>query len=445
MNTVVSSEQHELNAQIQQAQTKLDDLKKILESAIDVLDATTAQTSKYQKLTEVAAQLEQLQDSGAGELFWADKFASEDEFLQHIQSLHNKVKIFFESIDKCKDKKSEIEQQIKEAGRGLALLHDDLQAQIELEDDSENDFAVVREVQHFNYRPILMPWNTDGEDEKRSRRYLLVAVLYSILGALVIPGLQLPVPDKDEIVEIPERLTKFIKRKEKKEEPKPEAKAKAPTNTASKTKATNKEVKEARKKAEKTGLLAFKNNFADLMEDASETRLGANAKLSNRTSRSKSSSRSLISAQAKSGSSGINTASLSREVGEASDKIGAVKFTRMTSDIGTAFDDRPLASGPGPSRTDEEIQIVFDRYKAVLYRIYNRELRKNPTLQGKMVLRITILPDGTVSACKVESTDLDSASLSAKITKRVLRFNFGAKKDVQKITILYPIDFLPAS
>jgi hypothetical protein len=31
-----------------------------------------------------------------------------------------------------------------------------------------------------------------------------------------------------------------------------------------------------------------------------------------------------------------------------------------------------------------------------------------------------------------------------KIVARVKRFNFGPKDDVPKITILYPIDFLPA-
>ena len=62
-----------------------------------------------------------------------------------------------------------------------------------------------------------------------------------------------------------------------------------------------------------------------------------------------------------------------------------------------------------------------------------------------MVLRITILPNGKVSKCKVESTDLDSALLSTKIVERVNRFNFGAKESVPTITILYPIDFLPAS
>ena len=105
---------------------------------------------------------------------------------------------------------------------------------------------------------------------------------------------------------------------------------------------------------------------------------------------------------------------------------------------------RPLSDGPGPGRTDEEIQIVFDRYKAALYRIYNRELRNDPTLRGKILLRINIETDGAVSLCNVESTDLASAGLVSKIVERVKRFNFGPKDGVPTITILYPIDFLPA-
>jgi len=45
--------------------------------------------------------------------------------------------------------------------------------------------------------------------------------------------------------------------------------------------------------------------------------------------------------------------------------------------------------------------------------------------------------------CKVESTDLASPELVAQIVERVKRFNFGLKEGVPKITILYPIDFLP--
>ncbi len=139
---------------------------------------------------------------------------------------------------------------------------------------------------------------------------------------------------------------------------------------------------------------------------------------------------------------------MSRNAGGGGKELAGVGFSRVESSIGEgvyAGDDRPLSGGAGPSRTDEEIQIVFDRYKAALYRIYNRELRKNPTLQGKMVLRLTIEPDGNVSACSVDSSDMDAPSLNESISARVRKFNFGAKDGVPSVTILYPIDFLPAS
>lgn len=80
-----------------------------------------------------------------------------------------------------------------------------------------------------------------------------------------------------------------------------------------------------------------------------------------------------------------------------------------------------------------------------MYRIYNRELRKNPTLQGKMVLRLTIEPNGKVSACSVDSSDMESPSMDKNIVARVKKFNFGAKEGVPTITILFPVDFLPAN
>ena len=88
---------------------------------------------------------------------------------------------------------------------------------------------------------------------------------------------------------------------------------------------------------------------------------------------------------------------------------------------------------------------MFDRYKDTLYRIYNRELRKDSFLKGKLVLQLTIEPDGSVSNCKVKSSELNSEELEKKIIARVMRFNFGKKKDAKPLTILYPINFLPAT
>ena len=44
-----------------------------------------------------------------------------------------------------------------------------------------------------------------------------------------------------------------------------------------------------------------------------------------------------------------------------------------------------------------------------------------------------------------ESTDLASPELVKKIVARIKRFNFGPKEGVPKVTILYPIAFLPAT
>ena len=70
---------------------------------------------------------------------------------------------------------------------------------------------------------------------------------------------------------------------------------------------------------------------------------------------------------------------------------------------------------------------MFDRYKAALYRLYNRELRKDPTLRGQMVLRLTIEPDGSVSLCQLQASDMNAPELSAQVVDRVRTINFGAK------------------
>ncbi len=440
MNSVVSLEQKNITIKISDAEQCRDKLKEELCRVEAELESASSQITIYQRLAEVSDQLEKLHELGAGELFWQDKYTNEEELLEHVAGLRNKAKLFNDEVALVHDKKTKLEKLVEEAGYEVGYLKEELEIEKYNQAERKNDFVVNRDYKPSSFRPVIMPWDNKGEDEKRFKKYLLVAFLYSILFALIIPGWQLPIPEKDKVVEIPERIAKFIKQKQPKPKPKKEAKL------ADKKKQSKEETKKARKKAEKSGLLAFKNNFADLLDDVSEAKLGANAKLSKQGSQAKSTSRSLVLAQAQTGSGGINSSSLSRDVGGAGGKIGSVKFSRVTSAIGTAAaDDRPLSSGPGPSRTDEEIQIVFDRYKSALYRIYNRELRKNPTLQGKMVLRITILPNGKVSKCKVESTDLDSALLSMKIVERVKRFNFGDKKDVPKVTILYPIDFLPAS
>jgi hypothetical protein len=202
-----------------------------------------------------------------------------------------------------------------------------------------------------------------------------------------------------------------------------------------------------RDKVASTGLLAFRESFSDLASGRPSTRLGAEARVNDAGEQAVGMpQRSMVAVDGPGSSGGINMASLSRDVGGSGngEQMAGVALSRVASSIGATGGDRPLSAGGVAGRTDEEIQIVFDRYKAALYRLYNRELRKDPTLRGQMVLRLTIEPDGTVSLCSLQSSDMGAPVLADQVVTRVLGFDFGAK-EVPPITILYPIDFLPTA
>jgi outer membrane biosynthesis protein TonB len=273
---------------------------------------------------------------------------------------------------------------------------------------------------------------------------------------------ELPKPEPKQPQEEPKLAKKEPKPSpEQKKSDKP-PKGKSPTKKPTKLAAgSGGKTSAARKKVQHVGVLKFKNAFKDLMKETPVAKLGTEARLSNKSPRVKGQAvarRSLVAIQAKDGfSGGIGNAGVSRNVGNGNvGRLGGggngrgdgsgIGWVRVESAIANLEESsRPLSDGLAMGRTDEEIQIVFDRYKAALYRIYNKELRKDPTLRGKVLLRISIETSGAVSMCKVESTDLASPELVAKIVERIKRFNFGPKEGVQKMTILYPIDFLPAA
>src|SRR5467141_2295043 len=223
---------------------------------------------------------------------------------------------------------------------------------------------------------------------------------------------------------------------------------------------------EAKSKVGNAGILALKDKIASLAQDTVVVPLGADARHIAADDVGRPSARSLLTSNTPGSSGGINVASLSRSVGGgggggsggggvdgrgtgaggSGGGIGGVGVGRAVSPIAPITGaERPKArGGPGPARTDEEIQIVFDRYKASFYRLYNRELRNNPALKGQMVLRLTIEPDGSVSMCALQSTDMNAPDLAAQVVIRVRTINFGAK-EVPAVTIMYPIDFLPAA
>ncbi len=100
------------------------------------------------------------------------------------------------------------------------------------------------------------------------------------------------------------------------------------------------------------------------------------------------------------------------------------------------------SSGKG-SRSIEDIKLVFERNKGAIYAIYNRALRDDPALQGKVVLELKIAPGGEVSGLRIVSSELKAEELEKKLLARIRSFDFGAK-DVDVMVVTWPVDFLPS-
>ncbi|MFC4253338.1 AgmX/PglI C-terminal domain-containing protein [Sinimarinibacterium flocculans] len=128
--------------------------------------------------------------------------------------------------------------------------------------------------------------------------------------------------------------------------------------------------------------------------------------------------------------------------------LGERRTTQVESPVGVGPDrTRPGQGGDRliAGRTLEEIQLIFDRNKGAITSIYNRAARDNPNLgAGKIVISLTIAPNGSVTDCKLVSSTFNNPDLERKIVQRVMLMNFGAK-DVPAFTYPnYPITFLPS-
>ncbi|HUJ17180.1 MAG TPA: AgmX/PglI C-terminal domain-containing protein [Nitrospirota bacterium] len=418
------------------------------------LERLSADRPRFDALQDVCSALDKLKELKADELFW-EGVAEARQAAGHRERVKSRVARFEGEIRGILEKQASLKDQINQCLDELSLLDEEVRDAYGREARREEEYVIEREISPVPDRAMSMPWSGESESERHFRKALLVALLLAFFLGTLIPLLKMPVPVRPAVVVVPERLVSMLKKEPPRPEPPKEEKKpvkdqeeKAPKED--RPEPTIQETQAARKKAEGTGLLALKNDFKDLMDETPAARLGTGARLSNQPAAGSAQARTYRSLVAMpstgAGSSGgIGSAEVSRTIGhDHGDRIGGVGLAPVQSTVAVLEEEaRPVSSGPGPARTDEEIQIVFDKYKATLYRIYNAELRKNPTLRGKIVLRITIEPGGEVSLCTVQSNDLASPDLVDQIVARVKKFNFGPKEKVPQTIILYPIDFLP--
>jgi protein TonB len=301
-----------------------------------------------------------------------------------------------------------------------------------------------------------MPWLDDREDRFFRRLSIVMLLLFMAVG-VVLNTVQLPEVIQKNLVDVSPRLAKLILEKKKiKPPPKPEAPIPEKEKQAEKKKEPpkpekKKEVKKenARDVARKSGLIALSDELDDLREIFD---MGDVASLPQQTTGNQAvkiaSASALLGSSATQSSGGIQTDTLNRNL--KTSELAQRQTTSVQSKIKTGDDKLAKASttqkskGTGAGRRSaDEIERVFQKNKGGIFNIYNRALRKNPSLEGKVVVELTIAPGGEVIRVNILSSELGDKVLERKLVLKIKRFKFS-KANVAEITVTYPIDFLPS-
>jgi hypothetical protein len=461
----LSDEELALNELAKTSEFELSKLEEELKG-IDVERAQLAERSgQYEALGAVCRSLEQLEDLGGTDLFWKSETGDVTEY---IDEARNRIHEFGTETAEVETRRNKILNKIGKQNDALDCLHYELVDAMEREESRRAEWVVEREAEELPAREMVMPWQRGQEEDRRYRQSLLSSLVVALVLGGLIASIAIPIPDREKLTELPERVTQLVYDQRPPPAPKPEpfVDEEIPEpdpqepdpveelpdeivpEAAEQPMLAETQEPDIKEQVKSRGILAFRDSFASSSALRPTTQLGSQARVSNAGEDAVGRpTRAMVTTNAPGSSGGINLASISRDVGGGGPGMGGVSVSRVASSIGggEGFGDRPLSGGGLAGRTDEEIQIVFDRYKAALYRLYNRELRKDPTLRGQIVIKLTIEPDGSVSFCALQSMDMNAPALADQVVSRVATFDFGAKEDIAAVTIIYPIDFLPAA
>ncbi|SFM68892.1 AgmX/PglI C-terminal domain-containing protein [Marinobacter pelagius] len=337
-----------------------------------------------------------------------------------------------------------------------------------------------------------LPWSRAPGERGRFVGILVLTVLVFLPPALWIPSMELPERERAEVEEVPARLARLVAAPEVKKGSEeqvlqtpelakgsdenlhltptspstPEAAdvetgsdelvhltPSSPPEVAELKKGSDEQVhqtpptplarrtaEQARETASRSGLLAMKDRLASLRESSSEQ---ATAMAANVGSEPRPVSPEPERPEVLKGSGGVEDGeNPAADVAVADHQVKKVEPTNEPEQQTVARANTAAAEPSAGERAMSNIRKVFDAQKTALYSLYKRELRQDPTLEGKVLLELVIEPDGSVSACEVVSSELENPTLEQRIAMRVRMFNFGADS-VERRKVRFPVDFLP--
>jgi len=318
-----------------------------------------------------------------------------------------------------------------------------------------------------------LAWNAEAGERKRLLRIVSIVCPVFLVIAIYITWTTLPEQNREALEALPPQLAKVILKKKEPPKPiapkiekKPEAKKPEPEKLVDKpkpkkpvpqivkkpktplkpdTKPKPKEIVLAREKAKASGILAMRHQLSALSALADTVKLDTPKMITAKPIARKATDK-LASRVSTARSSGVDESQFNQETQKMTLAARKVTEVEQAEELVAAVDAQAQAAEAerlAARRTSEDVRRIMDANKSAINSIYNRALRKQPSLQGVLTPELVIEENGTVSSCAMIESTLNEPRLEGKICKRLRLVNFGHKPGVDQTTIRYPIELLP--
>jgi protein TonB len=317
-----------------------------------------------------------------------------------------------------------------------------------------------------------LPWSSSKSENGIFNKITLIILVLTLTMAFYVAITDLPEVSRADREKVPPQLAKIIQARKPappppqiEPEPEPEeiveeipdpvlkpepVKAEQVTPASVKPEpeevalSEQEKVLEARETAKSSGILAFADTLASMREQPALNNL-ASTNLSEGGGQAQQTQRDIIAAPSLATSGGIQTSKLSADMGAQ----GQLEGRRNTEFVAASEGEAAIATKRIEkqqqligSRDLDQIRQVLDANKGAVYTLYRRALRQDPSIEGKLTVRLVIEPDGSLSSVTLVDSELDAEELVQKLISRISLINFGSAS-VTRTELEYAYNFLP--
>lgn len=300
-------------------------------------------------------------------------------------------------------------------------------------------------------------------EDKRFYRLLWLGFALWLIFAVLVPALKVPAPSREVLEQLPPQLAKVVLEQRKAppppepepveqqviEPPKPE-----PKPVAAVAEPVKPDPQKAREQAQQAGLLAMRDDLAELRQSFQLNNTAPSVKSSGEQQATQV-ERKLLRNEADKKFASREAAAVAGDIARSeladtgttalaeTEMKGLSSTGRVESSGQNRNDSRADANSSGPQgRSEAAIRRILEANKSSLYTLYSRALRANPLLKGKVVFELVINADGSLAEVNIVRSELNDARLERQLMLRLRSVNFGAEP-VALTRSQWTVEFLP--